>query len=253
MSADAASGPTAGDPCAEMHLLVQAELDGELDTASAAALAAHVAGCERCATLQSELGAQSANLRVGLTRHAAPASLRSAIAAQQPRRPMRWGGRWNHAASFGAGMALAAGIAAFAVLPSHGSVDADSVAAHIRALQPGHLMDVESTDRHTVKPWFNGRLDYAPPVRDFAAQGFPLIGGRLDYLAGRPVAVLIYRRDKHLIDLFIWPGVRSGADATIQGYNVIAWSQDGMNFRAVSDLNTHEMADFAKLVQSPSG
>jgi anti-sigma factor RsiW len=230
-----------------MRLLVQAELDGELDTASAAALAAHVAGCDRCASLRSELWALSARLREGLPRHAAPASLRSAIAAQQPRRPMRWG----HTASFGAGMALAAGIAAFIVLPDRTSMDADSVAAHIRALQPGHLMDVESTDRHTVKPWFAGRLDYAPPVRDFAAQGFPLIGGRLDYLAGRPVAALVYRRDKHLIDVFVWPGVRSGTDETIQGYNVIAWSQDGMNFRAVSDLNAKEMADFARLMRAP--
>jgi anti-sigma factor RsiW len=243
MSTDAEDG----DPCANMQLLVQADLDGELDAAGAAALAGHVARCERCAALQSELGALSASLRGKLTRHVAPSALRAAIDAQQPRRKIGW----SHGASFGAGMALAAGIAAFAVLPGRGGLDGDSVAAHIRALQPGHLMDVESTDRHTVKPWFDGRLDYAPPVRDFAAQGFPLIGGRLDYLAGRPVAALVYRRDKHVIDVFVWPGVRSGTDATIQGYNVIAWSQDGMNFRAVSDLNTGEMANFSKLMRSP--
>jgi anti-sigma factor RsiW len=121
------------------------------------------------------------------------------------------------------------------------------VAAHIRALQPGHLMDVVSTDQHTVKPWFDGRLDYAPPVRDFAAQGFPLIGGRLDYVAGRPVAVLAYRRAKHLIDLFVWPGTGPDASRTARGYNVVAWSQDGMAFRAVSDLNASELQDFAAL------
>jgi anti-sigma factor RsiW len=242
------------EPCPDMHLLVQADLDGELDAAGAVTLATHIEGCPACATLQTELGTLSTQLRDGLTRHAAPPALRAAILAQRPaalastrhRRPS-----WGHGAAFGAGMAVAAAIATFIVLPDKGGVVPDIVAAHIRALQPGHLVDVASTDQHTVKPWFDGRLDYAPPVRDFAAQGFPLVGGRLDYLANRPIAALVYRRDKHLIDVFVWPGGRAAADSTVQGYNVVGWTQDGMNFRAVSDLNATEFADFVGLMRAP--
>ncbi len=235
------------DPCADFSLLIQAELDGELDAAGAAALAQHVRGCASCAAVQSELGALSARLR-GVTRHAASPELRRAIAAQarpvRARRPF-----WGHGVSFCAGMALAAAIAAVMIVPQPGTQAADLVTAHIRALQPGHLMDVVSTDQHTVKPWFDGRIDFAPPVDDFAAQGFPLVGGRLDYL-DRPVAALVYRRDKHLIDLFVWPGDSAGRDTEVQGYNVESWTQDGMNFRAVSDLERGQLKAFANLVRA---
>lgn len=234
-----------------MRLLVQADLDGELDAASAAALAAHAAGCEGCARLQGELGRLSGQLRTGLTRHAATPAFRRAILAQvRAGSPAsRWGkprAAWQ-AGWFGAGVALAASVAV-TLLPRQPGPGTEAVAAHIRALQPGHLLDVESSDRHTVKPWFNGKLDFAPPVTDFASQGFPLAGGRLDYLAGRPVAALAYRRGNHLIDLFIWPGGQPASHQTVQGYNMIAWSQDGMNFRAVSDLNTVELSDFVRLL-----
>jgi anti-sigma factor RsiW len=233
--------------CETARLLLQAELDGELDAAAAVALGEHVADCAECATLRDELAALSLRARTELTRHAAPDRLRQAILAMRPAAEPRARRRpWGHGASFAAGMALAAGIAVVVLLPRAAPVP-DLVAAHIRALQPGHLMDVVSTDQHTVKPWFDGRLDYAPPVRDFAAQGFPLIGGRLDYVAGRPVAVLAYRRAKHLIDLFVWPGTGPDASRTARGYNVVAWSQDGMAFRAVSDLNASELQDFAAL------
>ena len=109
-------------------------------------------------------------------------------------------------------------------------------------------MDVVSTDQHTVKPWFDGRLDFAPPVKDLKADGFPLAGARLDYLAGRPVAALVYQRRLHDIDLFVWPDaghVTPGpAETSVSGYNAIHWNQDGMVFWAVSDLNSQELADF---------
>jgi anti-sigma factor RsiW len=126
-----------------------------------------------------------------------------------------------------------------------------AVAGHIRALQPGHLTDVLSTDQHTVKPWFDGRLDYAPPVRDFAAAGFPLVGGRLDYFAGRPVAALAYRRDRHPIDLYVWPDT-GGAEPSVpsgivNGYQVLAWRDAEMRFVAVSDVNAADLNTFSRL------
>ena len=127
------------------------------------------------------------------------------------------------------------------------------VASHIRSLQPGHLLDVPSTDQHTVKPWFDGRLDFAPPVVHLADQGFPLVGGRLDYLGHRNVAALVYQRQKHFINVFVWPeeseAVKLPTLQTIQGYNLISRSYHGMYFCAASDLNAPELQQFASLLE----
>jgi anti-sigma factor RsiW len=248
------------DRCAEMRLKLQADLDGELEAGDAATVAAHTLTCPDCAAIQAELSALSARLRTELSYHAAPARLRAAIAAgiavpAAPApvvvRPARFGRRFGFGVSFGAGFALAACLALAIVLPRGGGDMADSiVASHIRALQPGHLMDVVSTDQHTVKPWFDGRLDFAPPVKDFAAEGFPLIGGRLDYLDGRAVAALAYRRDKHIIDVYVWPGsttLTGFGEGAQNGYNVRHWTQDGMQFWAVSDVEAGQLTDFVKL------
>jgi anti-sigma factor RsiW len=251
---------TTDDRCAEMRLKLQADLDGELEAGDAAAVAAHTLTCPDCAAVQAELGALSARLRTELSYHAAPALLRQAIAARiappVPAPPVRRPPWFGRGVSFGAGFALAACLALAIVLPRGGGGMADSiVASHIRALQPGHLMDVVSTDQHTVKPWFDGRLDFAPPVKDFAAEGFPLIGGRLDYLDGRAVAALAYRRDKHIIDVYVWPGaatpIAALGDGARNGYNVAHWTQDGMVFWAVSDVEASQLADFARLWRGP--
>ncbi len=235
--------------CAGLHLLIQAELDGELDAAATAALLTHLDTCPACASLRKELGQLSTGLRGGgLTRHAAPPGLRAAVATRAtPPRRRRWP-VGSHAASFGGGLAVAAA-AWLTVLPPRDNATANLVDAHIRALQPGHLMDVESTDQHTVKPWFDGRLDLAPAVPNLAASGFPLIGGRLDYLDGRVVAALVYRRDKHVIDVFVQPGGNAGS-AALQGYNVIGWTVGGMTYRAVSDLNVTELTLFSHLMRA---
>jgi anti-sigma factor RsiW len=255
-------------PQCDQVLLVQAELDGELDAAQAAALAMHRAGCPICQAAQEEL-LRARALMHGELREPMPDAVRARLMARlrqaelraaPPRRQGKWhgDGAWSWAwlrapgIGFGLGAACAAAVALLILLPGRGDdVVAEVVAGHIRALQPGHLEDVLSTDQHTVKPWFDGRIDFAPPVRDFAADGFPLKGGRLDYLDGRPVAALVYQRDKHIIDLYVWPAGgatphRSAATA-IQGYNVAHWTADGMNFWAVSDVERSQLDDFVAL------
>jgi anti-sigma factor RsiW len=145
--------------------------------------------------------------------------------------------------------------------PFGNGVEADVVArevltSHLSSLMPGHLMDVVSTDQHTVKPWFDGRIDFSPPVNDFAVDGFRLVGGRLDYLAGRPVAALVYQRRKHIVNVFVWPssdGSQSKVESTVHdGYNLLHWRRGGMNYWMASDLNAQEMGDFARLLRGES-
>ncbi len=245
-----------GEHCDKV-LLVQAEFDGEIDAAQAAELAAHRAGCPVCRAAVAELAQTRELLRGADLYQPMPDAVRerivSRIAAARPAPPARrrWFAGWRQGSiGFGLGAACAAGLAFLLLAPSQQPPVEELVASHIRALQPGHLEDVVSTDRHTVKPWFDGRLDFAPPVKDLAAAGFPLKGGRLDYVDGRPVAALVYQRDKHLIDLFVWPESSrlAGAprEATESGYNVVHWSADGMTLWAVSDLEAGQLADFAR-------
>jgi len=237
--------------CPDKVLLIQADLDGELGMAETAALQAHLQVCAGCQALQDDLRALSAGLRRDAERHPVPDRLRAGLMARAAPnvRPIRRLAR-HPALAFGLGAALAAGVA-LVVLPGQrtASLEDEAVASHIRALQPGHLTDVPSSDRHTVRPWFDGRIDYAPPVRDFATAGFPLLGGRLDYLGGRPVAALVYRHDRHLIDLYVWPatGEAAPSERARSGYAVVTWRAGGTAFLAVSDVEAPELLAFAKL------
>lgn len=237
--------------CQEMRLLVQADVDGELQAAEAARVAAHLDTCADCARLQQQLLTLSSSLRGTLPKHRAPDHLRQAVRARLPgaRPPGRQAARRWPVGLASAMLGIAASLALFAVLPTQGTDGMQDwvVAAHVRALQPQHLLDVTSSDRHTVKPWFAGRLSFSPPVRDLAADGFPLIGARLDALPGSEAAVLVYRRREHVINLFVWPASaeEATAEGSRDGYNFVHWAADGMTFWAISDLNARELLEFA--------
>jgi anti-sigma factor RsiW len=252
---------SAGD-CGRL-LLLQADLDGELDAAQAAALAEHRAGCPICKRNEALLVAARQAMR-GVTYHRASPELLRAVASRfgvpgvgtspvgagdaQPRRARTWI-PWQGLAGFGAGAALAAAIVLTLLPAGRPDVIAALIDDHVRALQPGHLLDVVSTNQHTVKPWFDGKLDFSPPVKDLAAAGFPLLGGRLDYVAGRAAAVLVYGHGKHFLELFVWPVSGTSAEptrATRDGYNVAHWTADGMSLSAVSDVEPAALEEFVR-------
>jgi len=236
-------------------LLVQAEFDGELGAAEAARALHHRETCPVCREAYAALETTRSLLRGNALYHRAPESLRDALVvglgAKAPDRVRStlW---WREGVSFLLGAGLAAGLALLVLTPAQQNLLDQVVASHVRALQPGHLEDVVSTDEHTVKPWFDGKLDFAPPVKDLAAKNFPLVGGRLDYLDDRAVAALVYRHDKHVIDLFIWPerGGSTFVASSRDGYNTVHWSAGGMTFWAVSDLEASELGTFARLWQA---
>jgi anti-sigma factor RsiW len=208
----------------------------------------------------------SGAIKAFATRYEAPPALRervtTALRAAEPPRPaaVRGASRapWWQWASMGAVFASGVVVAwtltwLLAVQGEAGRLSDDVVADHVRSLMVAHLTDVASSDQHTVKPWFSGKLDYTPPVQDLSQEGFPLVGGRLDYLDGRSVAALVYRRRLHTINLFVWPcddTTTSGIKRlTRRGYNMVNWCDGGMQFWAVSDLNAGELQTFTQLLR----
>ena len=231
--------------------------DGELDAARAAEFEAHL---EDCADCTRALAAQEA-LRKALAAPdlyaKAPVSLRSRVKAQlsAPRAALGPGGASWRGLAAAASLVLVL-VGAWRTVTWRADVADRDVAsqvldAHLRSLQLTHLTDVASTDQHIVKPWFVGKLDFAPPVPDFAAEGFPLVGGRLDIVGGRSVAALVYNRRKHVINLFVWPSEESDTaprSGTQRGYAWIRWTRGGMSFWAASDVAASDLDEFARLV-----
>ena len=252
--------------CDELEVLLHALIDGELDAGHAHDVEMHVAGCSACAAQLASYRAMHGVMGGGALKETAPAHLRSRIealvAAPAPRVVSMRGffkpTRRSFFGGFALGSALSAAVAASLVLTvirrDEQAVADEVVSAHIRSLQPGHLMDVATSDQHTVKPWFNGRVDVAPPVIDLTAESFTLLGGRLDYIDGEPVAAIVYQRRKHMINLFVAQhlGVRHARTVaeSIQGYNVRHWSQDGLDFWVVSDLAGDELDEFVQKIAS---
>jgi anti-sigma factor RsiW len=242
--------------CETIRLLVHGLIDGELDAANALAAEAHIADCADCGALHGEVTRLRARLGAADLHYPAPPGLAARIdraigSAQRPavRRPRLAWPNW----ATGAGLtALAASLLVLLMVPRGADLPTEIVAGHVRSLQVAHLVDVVTSDQHTVKPWFAGRIDFSPPVVDTSPAGFALAGGRLDYLDGRPVAAIVYRRRQHVINLFIWPGPGRSEPAadTRDGYNMLHWTSGGMVHWAVSDLNAAELGQFQALIAS---
>jgi anti-sigma factor RsiW len=253
--------------CDDARVLMHGHLDGELDLAADLEVQRHIEECPRCVSEYEALRAMRTRLKDEEFRFEAPAALKEKIRRAIPAAvPSRFNGyqtqrrAWvPRVARFVVPMALGAMLALIIAPRTIGpSLDqqlaGEVVASHVRSLMAAHMMDVASTDQHTVKPWFNGKLDFSPPVTDFAKDGFPLVGGRLDYVDGRPVAALVYQRGKHVINVFMWPTAGAASNATRveteHGYNVEQMTVAGMNCWIVSDLNSQELDKFAGLIRA---
>src|SRR5437870_11151004 len=267
--------------CEEATKLMDGYLDGELDPITSQTIEQHLRECDKCDQAYKAHALLIRSISDKTPYYKAPAglreriqsSLREEIAERSPRSVSRnipslfpslfsARPRWTRTVSFGtpwSGLALAAAIVFAAIItfnlmsrlqrPGNDQFLATQlIASHARSLMANHLTDVASSDQHTVKPWLDTKLDFAPPVVDLSSGGFPLIGGRLDYLDNRPVAALVYERRKHFINLFVWPAASDAASAsktiTRQGYQLLHWADPDFNYWAVSDVNISDLQTF---------
>jgi anti-sigma factor RsiW len=244
--------------CEEAEVLVHALVDGELDAPHAREVENHIASCPRCAALLRDCREMSKAIANAGVRYTAPPALRRRIELALPQ-PVIAPTRRAVLRGFALGSAVSAmaatGLVAIVLRNDDMErIQSEVVSAHLRSLQAGHLTDVVSTDQHTVKPWFNGKLDVAPPVIDLTAQGFTLIGGRLDYVDARAIGAVVYKRRSHVINLFVAQTANTERHAaridTVQGFNIRHWSDRGLNYWAVSDLARDEFAEFGDKFES---
>ena len=246
--------------CKEVRALLPAQVDGELDAPTAEALGLHLRGCADCRTRQATLQTMREAVSSHATRFRAPLALADRVSdalGQSPIRSGRTSSRFWQGAGVGAiataALATMLGIGVSLSRPSHDDLLADeAVANHVRSLQGGHVVDVASSDQHTVKPWFNGKVDYAAPALDLTAEGFPLLGGRLDYFDDRPVAALVYGHRLHKINVFALPAREGSVEGrprefSRHGFAVERWSMNGMDFWAVSDADSATLVELRAL------
>jgi len=247
--------------CTDAQTLIESYVDGELDLVHTVEIEQHLGDCRICSPMHQDTLELRSRIREEVPYFRASTDLQRrimAIAREKRAETSRsqvplWA--WSGAIAAVVLFALiTVGLVRRASESSREQmITQEIVADHLRSLMANHLTDVTSTDQHNVKPWFNGKLDFAPPVNDFAPEGFPLIGGRLDYLAGRPVAALVYQRRLHPINLFVWAAPEKYSEKatpqTRQGYSILLWERDGMTYCAISDLASDEMQTFATLLQ----
>lgn len=250
--------------CREIQNLLDGYFDGELDLVGNLEIERHLQDCPVCTQIYQNQKALRSAIKDDSLYFNAPANLhrRVRVAMRETSKDKTRQGifswRWVYVAASVAFAALI--ILGFVLIQSRPAADdllaQEVVSGHVRSMMANHLTDVPSSDNHTVKPWFDGKLDFAPPVSDLTAQGFSLIGGRLDYIGNKPVAALVYQRRQHFINLFVWLSTDESESGnkmmTRQGYNLIRWNKSGMTFWAVSDLNLNELQQFVQAVQNPN-
>ena len=248
--------------CRDAEPLLHARLDDELDVAGTIDVDRHLSECRACAAQYAALLNLKEEIAAAQPAYPLPPKLERKLASrftsQGTRLARLWSRPWQSAAALaGAAVCIAALVI---ILPMMRNTDGTNAIAaeildnHLRGLQPGHLFDVESSDRHTVKPWFQGRTDFSPPVPDLTNDGFVLVGGRLDVIHQQPAAAIVYRRRQHVISLYV--SASPGADAKpafqdLGGYHLLHWSQDNMSYWAVSDVAPADLSDFANLIHQP--
>jgi anti-sigma factor RsiW len=243
-----------------MQELLHAYVDGELDLSHTLEAERHLQDCPACARACDELRELGTALRTNLPRFQPPGSLRARILATLPQEdrarrssPKRW-------ILVGLATAAVVVVCAFGLVffqsgsSAHDRLVQDVIDSHVRSQMAKHLVDIKSSNKHRIKPWFQGKLDFSPTVRDLRDDGFLLAGGRLDYLNGRPVAALVYHRRRHVINVLTWlvasgPKDEGPRSETKQGYHLVYWRQRGMSWWVVSDLNPEELAEFAELLR----
>ncbi|HLH52120.1 MAG TPA: anti-sigma factor [Verrucomicrobiae bacterium] len=246
--------------CAEFSSLKHAHADGELDLIRSLEVEEHLSACPGCSGERDNVQIAKTVIKTPGMYFQAPHHLKARIRGELGLE----GARTNRAPWWrltGLRLAIPAACALVAVAlvllgltwnSREKQLVREVVASHVRSMMVDHKTDVASSDQHTVKPWFIGKLDFAPPVVDLAGRGYPLAGGRLDYVQNRPVAALVYQRRKHFINLFVWPAPYDAAFseriAEVDGFNLVRWTRAGMEFWAVSDLNKSELGEFARLV-----
>jgi len=245
--------------CKEVGLLLHAYIDEELDLTQSLQFEGHIKTCGNCSKVLEGFHVLKLKLENETLYYKTPEDFENRLMASLHKKGHSTRGFQN----FSQWKAVAATAAIFvmiflALMPriyktsQKNILTQDVLSSHVRSLMGAHMMDVVSTDQHTVKPWFNGKLDFSPPVTDYKDQGFSLAGGRLDYLGGRAVAALIYERRKHKINVYVWPSngkSEAAGNSTEQGYNIFHWTKSEMNYWVVSDLNRSELQEFNKLLQ----
>jgi anti-sigma factor RsiW len=246
--------------CESARTTVHGYFDGELDAVRALEFERHLKTCSECQSSMKQLQSLHASLQqTGIYEHASPRlerHIREQLSLTGEREAVRRPERsWFLMPAFAVlAIVLVFWVALRLVQPHTESarVTAELIDAHVRSLQPGHLMDVQSTDQHTVKPWFDGKLDFVPPVGDYSQDGFPLLGGRLDVVGGHSIAALVYGRRKHFINLFVWPNDKrvtsSDGTGSREGYNWLSWTAGDMHFCLVSDASTNDLQQLKELI-----
>ncbi len=247
--------------CNEVRVAISALVDDELSGEQKRLVEEHLASCAACSKIAKDYRRIGRSLKAAAFVRAPPdmaERLRLQIAREGGEDRSLATGVWKYYAGQAAALLLVAGLSASGAWhlatkrSAHNGLQGDILSAHVRSLLQDRPTQIASSDRHTVKPWFIGRLDYAPPVRDLTAEGFPLTGARLDFVGDRRVASIVYMRRQHVINLFVWP-VDAGAAAAsepsaVKGYNALTWTADGVVHWAISDLNLPELRQFQSLL-----